>query len=84
MKYDISKSKVPEISGIGKGQKASKMHQIPVLLGLKRHVWTSFSMLFPILGAQVSDVEFQQSDLIWKELCGQMAHLEAKSGGDKG
>ena len=40
-------------------------------------------MFFPILDAQVSDAEFQHSDLTWKESCGQMAHLEAESGGNK-
>jgi hypothetical protein len=41
-------------------------------------------MLFPVLGAQVSDAEFQYPDLTWKELCGQMANLVAESGGNKG
>ena len=34
-------------------------------------------MLFPSLGAHISDAEFQYHDLIWKEMCGQMAHLVA-------
>ena len=42
------------------------------------------SMLFPVLGAHVSGSKFQYSDLIWKELCGQMANLVAESGGNKG
>ena len=40
-------------------------------------------MLFPSLGAQVSDAEFQYPDLILKELCDQMANLVAESGGNK-
>ena len=40
-------------------------------------------MLFPILGAHVSGSKFQNPDLTWKELCGQMANLVAESGGNK-
>ena len=43
-----------------------------------------FPMLFPALGAHISDAEFQYPDLIWKEMCGQMAHLVADSGNNKG
>ena len=35
-------------------------------------------MLFPVLGAHISDAEFQYLDLIWKEICGIMAYLVAK------
>ena len=35
-------------------------------------------MLFPVLGAHISDAEFQYPDLIWKEICGIMAYLVAK------
>ena len=41
-------------------------------------------MLFLILGAHMSGAEFQYPDLTWKELCGQMANLVVKSGGNKG
>ena len=41
-------------------------------------------MFLPILGAQVCGAEFQYPDLTWKELCGQMANLVVKSGGNKG
>ena len=34
-------------------------------------------MLFPSLGAHNRDAEFQYHDLIWKDMCGQMAHLVA-------
>jgi hypothetical protein len=39
---------------------------------------------FPVLGAQISGAEFQYPDPIWKEMCGQMAHLVADSGNNKG
>ena len=41
-------------------------------------------MLFPILSAHISGVEFQYPDFILKELYGQMANLVAESGGSKG
>ena len=41
-------------------------------------------MFFPVLGAHLSGAEFQYPDLSWKEPCGQMAHLVAESGGNKG
>ena len=41
-------------------------------------------MFFPVLGAHVSGAEFQYPDLTWKEMCGQMAHLVADSGNNKG
>ena len=41
-------------------------------------------MFFPPLGAHISGAEFQYPDLTRKEMCGQMAHLVADSGNNKG
>jgi hypothetical protein len=41
-------------------------------------------MLFPSLGAHISDAEFQYPDRSWKEMCGLMAQLVGDSGGNKG
>ena len=41
-------------------------------------------MFFPSFSAQISGAEFQYSDSNWKEMCGQMANLVGKSGGNKG
>ena len=60
------------------------MCSIDALKGLKRHAGTPFSDVFPVLGAHMSFAEFQYPDLIWKEMCGLMANLVAKSGGNKG
>ena len=81
MKYDISKASAPKMPTLGKGtecmqillSQASKDIQEPLV-----------PMLFPVLGAHVSGAEFQYPDLIWKELCGQMANLVADSGCNKG
>lgn len=43
-----------------------------------------FPMLFPILGALISGVEFLYLGLTWKDFEGQMAHLEAESRDNKG
>ncbi len=59
------------------------MHQITALKGIKMHA-SPLVPLFPLLGAHVSDSNFQYHDLGWKELCGQMANLMSGSGGNKG
>ena len=41
-------------------------------------------MLFPILGAHMSNSQFLYPDLSWKEPTGMMANLVADSGGNKG
>ena len=40
-------------------------------------------MLFPVLGAHISDAKSQYSYLTRKEICGQMAILVADSGVEK-
>ena len=41
-------------------------------------------LLFPLLGSRISDAKFLYPDNTYKELCGQMAHLVADSGANKG
>ena len=60
------------------------MHPSATLTGLKRHACPLVPMLFPSLGAHISDAEFQYPDLIWKEMCRQMAQLVGDSGCNKG
>ncbi len=81
MKYDITKSQAPKMPTLGNGtecirlllsQASKDMHE-PLV-----------PMLFPVLGAHLSGVEFQYPDLTWKEPCGQMANLVADTGGNKG
>ena len=81
MNYDITKPQAPKMPTLGNGtecirlllsQASKDMHEALV------------PMFFPILGAHMSDVEFQYPDLTWKETCGQMANLVADSGGNKG
>jgi hypothetical protein len=81
MRYDISKHKAPEMPNLGKGTECIKI----LLSQASKDMYEPLvPMLFPVLGARVCGAEFQYPDLTWKELCGQMAHLVADSGGNKG
>ena len=60
------------------------MYPSPPLTGLERLHDPLVPMLFPVLGAHMSDAEFQYPDLTWKEPCGQMANLVSDTGGNKG
>ena len=81
MKYNISKKTAPKMPKLGKGteivslllsQASNDMHD------------PSVPMLFPILGAQISEAKFRYPDLIWKELFGMMKNLVAESCRNKG
>ena len=48
------------------------MHQTAALTGLKNVHDPLVPMLFPSLGAHVSDAEFQYPDLKWKEIASRM------------
>ena len=81
MRYDISRNKAPEMPNLGKGTECIKI----LLSQASKDMYEPLvPMLFPVLGARVCGAEFQYPDLTWKELCGQMAHLVADSGGNKG
>ena len=81
MRYGISKRKAPKMPNLGKGTECIKL-----LLSQASKVMHDplFPMLFPVLGAHISDSEFQYPDLVWKEPTGIMANLVAKSGVNKG
>ena len=81
MKYDISKKTAPAMPNLGKGTESIKILLSQVSKDMHEPL---VPMLFPILGAHVSNTEFQYPDLTWKELCGQMANLVADSGCNKG
>ena len=46
--------------------------------------YPSFLMPYPLFDIQISDEEIQHMDVIWKEMCGQMANLVGDSGCNKG
>ena len=81
MRYDISKHKAPEMPNLGKGTECIKL----LLSQASKDMYEPLvPMFFPVLGAHISGAEFQYPDLTWKEMCGQMAHLVADSGNNKG
>ena len=81
MKYNISKSTAPEMPTLGKGTECLQILLSQVSKSMHEPL---IPMLLPPLGAHISGAEFQYPDLTWKEMCGQMAHLVAESGGNKG
>lgn len=81
MKYDITKSAAPKMPKLGKGTECIQLLLSQVSKDMHEPL---VPILFPILGAQVSDTEFQYPDLSWKELCGMMGNLVADSGCNKG
>ena len=81
MKYDITKSAAPKMPKLGKGTECIQLLLSQVSKDMHEPL---VPILFPILGAQVSETEFQYPDLSWKELCGMMGNLVADSGCNKG
>ena len=81
MKYDISKQKAPAMPRLGTGTEFVKLLLTQVSKDMREPI---VPMIFPVLGAHLSGVEFQYPDLSWKEPCGMMANLVAESGGNKG
>ena len=80
MKYDITKPTAPKMPTLGKGTECIKL----LLSQASKDMYEPLvPMFFPVLGAHISGAEFQYPDLTWKEMCGQMANLMAKSGDDK-
>jgi len=81
MRYDITKNKAPEMPTLGKGTECIKLLLSQASKDMHEPL---VPMLFPSLGAHISCAEFQYPELIWKEMCCQMALLVAESGGNKG
>ena len=81
MKYNILTTSVPKMPKLGRGTEFVKILLSQVSKDVQEPI---VPMLFPVLGAHMCGAEFQYPDLTWKELCGQMANLVVKSGGNKG
>ena len=81
LKYDISKTTAPKMPKLGKGTECVQLLLSQISKDMHEPL---VPMFFPILGAQVSETEFQYPDLSWKELCGMMGNLVADSGCNKG
>ena len=61
MRYDISKASAPQMPSLGKGTECIKILLSQVSNDIREPL---VPMLFPILGAHISDYEFQFLDLI--------------------
>ena len=80
MKYDISKATAPAMPDLGKGTECIKLLLTQASKDMHEPL---VPMLFPSLGAHISGAEFQYPDFSWKEPCGMMANLVAKSSDNK-
>ena len=69
MKYDISKPKAPEMPTLGKGTECIKLLLSQASNDMHEPL---VPMFFPVLGAHISDAEFQYPDLKWKEIASRM------------
>ena len=77
MKYDITKPQPPKMPNLKKGTECIKKLLSQVSKDIREPI---NPILFPILGAHMSNSQFQYPDLTWKEPCGMMANLVAESG----
>ena len=80
MRYDICKATAPAMPDLGKGTECIKLLLTQASKDMHEPL---VPMLFPSLGAHISGAEFQYPDFSWKEPCGMMANLVAKSGDNK-
>ena len=81
MIYDISKHSAPKMPELARGTEYIKI----LLSQVSKDMHEPFvPMFFPVLGAHISDAEFQYPDNSWKEMTGMMANLVANSGDNKG
>ncbi len=81
MRYDITTNKAPGMPNLGKGTECIKL----LLSQASKDMYEPLvPMLFPSLGAHISDAEFQYPDRSWKKMCGLMAQLVGDSGCNKG
>ena len=61
MRYDISKSTAPKMPNLGKGTECIKILLSQALKGIQESL---VPMLFPVLGAHISDTKIQYLDYI--------------------
>ena len=80
MKYDITKKSAPAMPNLGRGTECIKLLLSQTSKDMHEPL---VPMLFPSLGAHISDAEFQYPDRSWKEMCGLMAQLVGDSGDNK-
>ena len=80
-KYNLNKPTPPAIPRLGKGTECVQLLLLQVSKDMHQPL---VPMLFPILGAHVSEAEFMYPDKSWKETSGMLANFVADSGAGKG
>ena len=80
-KYNLSKHTPPAMPRLGKGTECVQLLLSQVSKDMHQPL---VPMLFPILGAHVSEAEFMYPDKSWKETSGMLANFVADSGAGKG
>ena len=81
MTYNIFDRTAPAMPKPGKGTEIVKL----LLSQVSKDMYEPLiPMLFPSLGAHISDAEFQYPDRSWKEMCGLMTQLVGDLGCNKG
>ena len=80
MRYDITKHTAPTMPKLGKGLECFKLLLSQTSFDMYEPL---LPMLSPVLGAKISNAEFQYPSGQWLEMCGQQAALIADSAGHK-
>ncbi len=70
MKYDITKTTAPTMPTLGKGTECFKLLLSQTSFDMHEPL---LPMLSPVLGAKISNAEFQYPSGQWLEMCGQQA-----------
>ena len=81
MKYNVLKTDAPTLPRLLKGTECISLLLTQVSKDMRKPI---LPMFFPVLGAHLSEAQFQYPDRSWKEPCGMMANLVADSGAGKG
>ena len=81
MRFDITKNTAPKMPNLGKGTEIIQLLLTQTSKDMREPI---VPMLFPVLGAHISNSQFMYPDNSWKEMCGEMANLVAESGCNKG
>ena len=81
MSYDLFSLKAPMMPTVPKTAKIIDLLTKNVSNDMREPI---VPLLFPLLSSRISNAKFLYADNTFKELCGEMAHLVADSGANKG
>ena len=81
MIYDITKPTAPAMPNLGKGLELPKLLFSQVSKDMQEAI---APLIFDSLASHISGTEFMYPDLTWKEICGLITAIVARSAGGKG